>query len=166
MKSAVDVIEFNGREYPAFQASGFAARFVFPFAREVCVGRGYDIGCNRPEWSFPGSLPIDPAIDPGHDCRRLPDGEVDYVFSSHMLEHVDDWVSVLDHWISRVRSGGVIFLYLPHYSQEYWRPWNNRKHRSVLQSEVLVDFFNDRGMTRTFSSGVDLNNSFCVVSEK
>ena len=29
-------IKFNGKEYPEFQANGNAARFIMPFAKEVC----------------------------------------------------------------------------------------------------------------------------------
>lgn len=165
-KHHMEVIQHAGKVYPAFQASGFAARFVFPFAAELCRGVGYDIGCNRPEWALPGAIPIDPAIDPSLGSMSLPDGEVDYIFSSHMLEHADDWVAHLDNWIAHVRPGGVIFLYLPDYSQTYWRPWNNRKHRSVLSPDIISDFFVDRGMARVFASGVDLNSSFCVVAER
>jgi len=38
-------IRFNKKEYPAFQTNGNAARFIMPFAQEVCKGKGLDIGC-------------------------------------------------------------------------------------------------------------------------
>ena len=99
--------------------------------------------------------------------RDFPYEDLDYIFSSHCLEHVDDWVGALDYWASRLKPGGVIFLYLPHYSQEYWRPWNNRKHKNILNSEMILEWAANRDFHRAFSPpGYDLNNSFYVVLEK
>jgi len=162
----IEVIEFNGVKYPKYQSDGFASRFIIPFAKEVCKGKGYDVGCNRVEWSLPGSIPIDPEIDPKYDCLNFPDGTVDYIFSSHMLEHVNDWVRVLDYWFNSLNKGGVIFLYLPDYSQEYWRPWNNTKHVNVFNPEILKGYFTNKRMENVFCSGVDLYNSFAIFGEK
>jgi len=159
------VITHNGRQYPAFQAEGFAAQFAIPFAKHFCKGYGYDIGCNRMEWCLPGAVPIDPQID-NSDAYQLPEPLVDYIFSSHCLEHLPNWIDALDHWTTRLRSGGVLFLYLPHYSQSYWRPWNNRKHLHVLDREFICDFLQDRGYVNIIGSNVDLNNSFMVIGEK
>jgi len=60
----------------------------------------------------------------------------------------------------------VIFLYLPDYSQEYWRPWNNTKHVNVLDPKIIKDYFESRGMKNIFYSGVDLYNSFAIFAEK
>ena len=159
-------IKYQGTQYPAFQAEVFAAQFAIPFAKQFCQGHGYDIGCNRLEWCFPGAVPIDPAIGSTFDAYHLPDGEMDYIFSSHCLEHLADWMDALDHWTTRLRSGGILFLYLPHYSQKYWRPWNNRKHLHVLDREFICDFLQDRGYVNIIGSNADLNNSFIVVAEK
>ena len=162
----IETIDYKGKNYPKYQSSGFAARFIFPFAKEVCKGNGYDVGCNRVEWSFPGSIPIDPVMDEKYHCLKFPKSGVDYIFSSHMLEHVNDWVGVLNYWFDNLNSGGVIFLYLPHYSQEYWKPWNNRKHVNILTPEMINDYFKDKGMINIFYSGSDLNNSFAIFAEK
>jgi hypothetical protein len=57
-------------------------------------------------------------------------------------------------------------LYLPDFSQKYWRPWNNKKHNHVFIPEFLKDFLKDHNMKNIFVSGIDLNNSFMVVCEK
>jgi hypothetical protein len=31
-----------------------------------------------------------------------------------------------------LNENGTLFLYLPDYSQEYWRPWNNKKHNGEM----------------------------------
>jgi SAM-dependent methyltransferase len=168
----IETIEFKGEVYPAFQGQGFAAQFAFPFAKHFCIGRGLDIGCNREEWKLPNAIGVDPAINPDYHAMELPLNEFDnlgkwdYCFSSHCVEHLNDWVGVLDYWLSCVKRGGVIFLYLPDYSQVYWRPWSNRKHVNILTPEILEQYFIDRGCAKVFSSGVDLNNSFYVVCEK
>lgn len=161
----VETIQFKGKIYPKFQSEGFAAQFAIPYALKVCHGRGYDIGCNRLEWCFPGAIPVDPVIN-DKTALDLPDEKVDYIFSSHCLEHIPNWVEVMDHWVSRLKLGGVLFLYLPDYSQEYWRPWNNRKHVNIFTPDIIKDYFNNAGLTINFCSGVDLNNSFMIFGEK
>lgn len=163
---AIETIIHSGRHYPRFQSEGFAAKFAIPFARQVCKGEGYDIGCNRPQWAFPGAIPIDPEFSTAYDAYNLPDGEVDYVFSSHCLEHLPDWVKALDYWKQHIKAGGVLFLYLPDYSQTYWRPWHNRKHVHVFTPDIIRDYLKDRGWINIFVSGVDLNNSFIAMAEK
>jgi predicted SAM-dependent methyltransferase len=162
----IEVLKFKNKNYPLFQTKGFASKYCFPFANEVCVGIGYDIGCMKKEWAFPGAIPIDLTFDNGYHATNLPDGEVDYIFSSHCLEHINDWVGALDYWGTKLKKGGVIFLYLPDYSQEYWRPWNNRKHINILTPEYLKNYFEDKNFEKVFVSGVDLNNSFIVMVEK
>ena len=160
-------IEFKGEIYPAFQAEGFAAKFAFPFAYEICNGVGYDIGCNRVAWSFPNSIPWDIAIDSGQDALALPNVQVDYIFSSHCLEHLPNWVEALDHWISRLRTGGTLFLYLPHSDQLYWRPYHNRKHIHSFDESVIEGYFkNNWQLKNTFVSKRDLNHSFIAIAEK
>lgn len=165
----MEVIEFKNEIYPAFQASGFSARFCFPFAKEICKGNGYDVGCNRTEWALPGSVPIDPYLKwCPHDALNLPDQEVDYIFSSHCLEHLPIWVKVLDYWWSKLKPGGVIFLYLPDFSQKYWRGWHNTKHVNMFTPEIIKTYFTDQPdfWENIFCSGVDLNHSFICVATK
>jgi SAM-dependent methyltransferase len=167
-KPGIETIQFKGETYPAFQADGFAANFAFAYAEKICKGFGYDIGCNRLEWAFPGATPIDPILDSENDAYNLKMGPVDYIFSSHCLEHLPDWVKALDYWNSKLKDNGVLFLYLPDHSQKYWRPHHNRKHLHAFTPEIIKAYFYDNlHMWRNvFVSGVDLNNSFMVMAEK
>lgn len=173
----VETIEFNGQHYPAFQAEGNAARWIMPFALKVCqpTGKeiGVDIGCNRLEWCMPNAVPVDPVLNSNWDAYNIgyDAGELDYIFSSHCLEHLPNWVKALDYWHSRLKKGGVLFLYLPDVSQEYWRGWNNTKHTHHFTPELLNMYFTNtrkEGVmwAKVFVTGVDLNNSFAVVAEK
>ena len=163
----MEVVEFKGKTYPAFQTNGNASRFCMPFALEICKGLGYDIGCNRKEWAFPGSIMIDDSFDDGWDAHNLPLKGVDYIFSSHCLEHVNGWVDALDIWTSVIQSGGHLFLYLPDYTQEYWRPWSNRKHVNIFTPEIIKDYLQYTGKYKNiFVSDVDPYNSFMAFAEK
>lgn len=162
----MEIIEYKGKSYPKFQSIGNASQFAIPYAKHICTGIGYDIGCMKKEWSFPGSITIDLSFNDGFHAKNLPQKEVDYIFSSHCLEHILDWVSVMDYWYETLKIGGVLFLYLPDYSQEYWKPWNNRKHYNILSSTIIKDYMEDKGYVNIFTSGVDLNNSFMIFGEK
>jgi SAM-dependent methyltransferase len=159
-------IEYNNIMYPAIQGEGNAAQYAIPFAQKFCQGVGYDIGCNRLEWAFPGAQAVDLNFDDAWDAYNLPNVEVDYIFSSHCLEHLPNWVNALDYWTSKLKVGGTLFLYLPHYSQEYWRPWNNHKHLHIFTPQIICDYMSDRGYKYIFNSERDLMNSFMVVGEK
>ena len=153
-------------EYPHFQAEGHAAQFILPFAKRFCSGKGVDVGCMKWEWAFPGAWAVDIDFDDDYHAMNLPMDDADYIFSSHCLEHLHDWVGVLDYWTTCIKPGGVIFLYLPHYSQTYWRPWNNRKHVNILTPEYLKDYFEAREYSNVWVTGPDLNNAFCAVGVK
>jgi SAM-dependent methyltransferase len=181
----IQTLEFKDSKYPLFQSQGNAAQFAIPYAKHVCLGLGIDVGCMKPEWAIYADvdavftdkeaylssekstkvLTIDPAINQYH-ALDIPLENLDFIFSSHCLEHIIDWVSVLDYWYEKLQTGGTLFLYLPDYSQVYWRPWNNRKHVNILTPEYIQDYMADKGYINTFVSGVDLNNAFMVMGQK
>jgi SAM-dependent methyltransferase len=161
----IKTVEYKGSSYLSFQTQGNAAQFAIPFAQHICEGVGIDVGCNRLEWAFPGAYPVDPAINE-YNALNFPYEDLDYIFSSYCLEHLYDWVDVLNYWTSKLKIGGTLFLYLPDYSQKYWRPWNNRKHLNIFTPEIVFDYMEDNGYKNIFKSGIDLNNAFMVVGEK
>jgi len=158
-------IKYNNKYYPHFQAEGNASQFAIPFAKHMCTGIGYDIGCNRLDWAFPGAIPIDLTFNNGYDAYNLPDKLVNYIYSSHCLEHLPNWIEALDYWTSKLQPGGILFLYLPHYSQEYWRPWNNRKHLHALSTELIREYMINSCYCNIFHSDRDMNDSFMIVGE-
>lgn len=165
----IETIHFAGRDYPAFQTNGQASRFCMPFALEVLKGVILDIGCAKAEWSFPGAILIDKAIDPSHDAMDLPKLNVDGIFSSHCLEHLPDWVGALDHWHTRLKTNSNLFLYLPNMdTQKYWRPWSNKKHIHYLTPAILKAYFEDNNLMwkDVFISETDLYDSFIVIAVK
>lgn len=162
---SIDTVEYAGESYLSFQAQGNASQFAIAYAKHFCSGYGYDIGCGKEEWAFPGSIPIDIIFNNPYNAYNLPEKKVDYIYSSHCLEHLDDWVEALDYWKTKLVHRGILFLYLPHYDQKYWRPWNNRKHKHIFTPEIIYDYLDDRKYRNIFYSEKDLNHSFMIVAE-
>ena len=162
----MNTIEFEGDIYPAFQAIGNASQFAISYAKHFCKGVGYDIGYSKDEWKYPGSIGIDKDDDcDEYHANNLPKNNVDYIYSSHCLEHVDNWIETIEYWIDNIKPKGILFLYLPDFSQKYWRPWNNKKHRHCFTPEIFKEFCKSKKYSKYFISGIDLNNSFFVVIE-
>jgi predicted SAM-dependent methyltransferase len=162
----MNTLNYKNKTYPHFQAEGNASQFAIPFAKHFCKGYGIDVGCNRQDWCFPGAIGVDLNFKDGNTAYSFEYQDLDYVYSSHCLEHLPDWVTALDYWTANLKPGGVLFLYLPHYSQEYWRPWNNRKHNHIFTTEIIKDYMIDRGYINIFNSDRDMNDSFMIVGEK
>ena len=93
-------------------------------------------------------------------------GEYDYVFSSHCLEHLVDPVGALLHWKTRIKPGGVLFLYLPHPSMTYWKPQHCRKHLHTWRPEDMAEIVRDLGFKDVIHSERDLAWSFAVVGRR
>lgn len=166
----IQTITHNGNTYPAFQSEGNAMQFAKAYAQKVCTGYGLDIGCNRHQWLYEDAngtkaIPVDPLINEEYDAFNLPPSHFDYIVSSHCLEHLDNWVNAVDYWKNKLKKNGVLFLYLPDYSQSYWRCWSNRKHVHTFTPQIIKDYLTDRGWQNVFVSGVDLNNSFMAMAQ-
>ena len=167
---SIKTVEYKGQTVPEFITRGNHARFILPTAQEVCKGKGLDIGCGKLEWAFPGAVPIDLSFNDEFHANNLPvySRGFDYIFSSHLLEHIDNYVETLEYWFSQLKSGGVLFLYLPHPECKYWRPWNLRKHKHILHPKDIEEIFADTlGITTGFvHHGCDPSYSYTAYGEK
>lgn len=162
----LELINFKGETYPIHEAEGNAAQWIIPLAKRYCKGKGFDIGYSKEAWMLPGAIGIEPTIDAQWDAMRLPDMKVDFIFSSHCLEHVrENWYNVIDYWLTKLRDGGIMFLYLPHKSQLYWHPSSNRKHIHSFDGTEILDYLHSLGH-KTILGGCDANHSFVVICEK
>jgi len=166
----MDTVEFKGKTYPKLITEGQHSQYIIPTAKKFCTGLiGYDIGCNKKEWAFPGAIPIDITLDNNnYDAFNLPTKPVDYIFSSHCLEHLNNYVDALEYWTFRIKKGGTLFLYLPHENCEYWKPWimPTKKHLHQFYPEQIKEILSNLGYINIFSTGCDLAFSFAVVGEK
>jgi len=156
------IYQYRGRLYPEYLKQGNAAHFVLPAALHFCRGKGIDVGCGQ--WPFPGAIGVDAKL--GGDAMDLPAGEFDFVFSSHCLEHLINPVAALEHWKTRIKPGGVLFLHLPHPDMEYWLPQNCMKHLHTWRPADMAKLLEDLGFENVIHSERDLAWSFSVVGTK
>jgi SAM-dependent methyltransferase len=154
--------EYRGFLYPDYLKEGNACRFIIPTAKEFCKGLGLDVGAGA--WPLPGATPVD--VKSGGRAEDLPGDEWDYIFSSHCLEHVVNPIETLEHWKSKIRRGGVLFLYLPHPEMIYWRPQNCRKHLHIWYPEEMAEIMMSIGFENVIHGQRDLAWSFAVVGTK
>lgn len=85
---------------------------------KYCQGRGLDIGCGKDKIK-PDAIGIDKrnfsCVDLLCDATEIPypDESMDYVFSSHCLEDIEDTESTLREWLRVIKDKGYLILYLP-----------------------------------------------------
>lgn len=162
----LDFIIHNGIEYPYHECIGGASLWIRPLAQYYCKGTGLDIGYYKEKWMLPGAIGIEPTIDHRYHAMELPGDGYDYIHSSHCLEHVkENWTLVLDYWLTKIKVGGLLFLYLPHISQTYWNIYHNRKHVHQFDGSEIKEYLKGLGH-KVFVSGCDYNHSFVVICEK
>lgn len=114
-------------------------------------GKGVDIGWRGnglvdPKPVLPTSIGIE-TDTPGYDGINLPfpDGSLDYVFSSHMLEHHPRPVEAIAAWHRALKVGGHIITIVPHqhlYEKKLCRPskWNADHKRFYTPGCLLMEF--------------------------
>ena len=160
------IFEYRGKIYPDFLMKWGMSKYIIPIAQNFCKGKGVDIGPG--DDPFPGAIPVDILKDDKYDAFNLPAEayELDYVFSSHCLEHVGDFVGAIEYWLTKLKSGGTLFLYLPHWDCEYWRPWNNRKHKHQFEPHHIKDCLETIGLKDVLVSERDMAHSFSAVGWK
>jgi len=139
---------YRGEIYPDIITHGNASAHILDTATRYCAGAGIDIGANQ--WPFPGAIPIDDAIgENAYALVRIAESSLDYVFSSHCLEHLARWQDALRLWIGKLKPGGILFIYLPHESCALWRPgapWVGGTHKWSPTWQVLIPFLKGCGM--------------------
>lgn len=97
---------------------GREAQKIAPWAVPYLEGKGFDIGCGAEkvvEWAT--GIDLHAGADIIQDGARLDtvaSETVDFVFSSHFIEHVKDYQSALAEWWRVLKVGGHLVLYWPH----------------------------------------------------
>lgn len=120
------------------QMKGSGLRWIYRLAIKFCKGKGLDVGpcgvnADGSEYvGFPGAIPVDirlPGSGSAMDLSKYEDGSMDYVFSSHCLEHVTDPEKAFEEFYRVLKPGGVAFVYLPAPGHPNWDPNNNKAVR-------------------------------------
>ena len=153
------IFEYGGALYPRYLKDGNACQHIAATALHFCAGDGLDVGAGQ--WPLPGARPIE--LRDGGDALELPHGPFDFVFSSHCLEHLANPIAALEHWKSRLRSGGVLFLYLPHPDMTYWLPQHCRKHLHSWRPADMARILRDIGLVNVIHGERDLAWGFAAV---
>jgi len=130
-------------DYPGFLLRGDAAAVCRYHARRYCQGRGLDIGAGRSP--FPGARPIEDRAEENAYQLAEADGALDYVFSSHCLEHLERWPEALREWRRVLKPGGILYLYLPHPACVMWQPAVLRHHRWQPEPDRLAQHLEGLG---------------------
>ena len=123
---------------------------VVPYIR----GKGIDIGCGTTK-VLPHAIGIDSLKDvelfgvdmnPDLVCEdatnlAIPDADLDFVFSSHLLEHIEDTRAALTEWWRCLKVDGYLVLYLPHADlyPRIGQPGSNPDHKhDFLPSDIRM----------------------------
>jgi len=162
--------DYKGRFYPDMLTVGGGASSIRRVALRHCTGSGIDIGAGL--WPLPGALPVDIWRGPGavRCLTDIPENSMDYVFSSHCLEHVEQWREELQRWIGKLKPAGILFLYLPHPECGIWNPGSpmvGDGHKWQPEPEIVKQALRDlRCEILVADDGPDALMSFFVCARK
>ena len=124
-------------------------------------GRGLDLGCGS-EKAFPHFIGVD---NGDHDekfgfrtaadvvvstCEKLDifaSNCMDFVFSSHLIEHIKDTKAALSEWWRLIRQGGYLVLYYPHKElyPNIGTPGANPTHVHDFMPQDIIDIMREVG---------------------
>lgn len=130
---------------------------VAPYLR----GRGLDIGAGTFK-VLPHVISVDNCIDSklfgmpvmpdvkvksADDLSMFATSQMDFVYSSHLLEHMEDPEKTLKEWWRVVRDGGYMILYLPHDElyPKVGEEGANRDHKHNLNEGKIIDWMKGIG---------------------
>lgn len=161
---------YEGKFYPDYLTVGGASHAIFSKALKFCIGEGVDIGAGL--WPLPGARAVDLYRGPGlgQSISDLANGTLDYVFSSHCLEHIEDWREALHLWTSKLKPAGIVFLYLPHPDCAIWQrgsPFVGDGHKWIPTPSVVRQQLAALGCAVVCADdGPDAMFSFFVCAQK
>lgn len=161
-----DVYKAN-KYYPDYIKHGAAVEGVKYLAQKYCKGKGVDIGAGV--WSLDGAKAVENNTDENAYKLLEIDNSLDYIFSSHLLEHLEDHKKAIEEWTVKLKSNGVLFMYLPHPSCHMWKKENLKYHFWNPDPFYLENLFlNDKRFDIEYISYMpDGYMSFvCIVRKK
>lgn len=124
-------------------------------------GKGVDLGCG-PKKAFPHMIGVDSckdtelfniAMKPDVVCNDascldfIDNDTLDFIFSSHLLEHIQDTQAALTEWWSKIKVGGHLVLYLPHRDlyPNIGQPGSNRDHKHDFIPQDIITYMEQIG---------------------
>lgn len=120
---------------------------LVPYTR----GKGLDLGAGEGR-VFPHFVTVDSGKDYGgrkvadvlaecDDLNQWADAKLDFVVSSHLLEHIVDYRAALKEWMRVIKVGGHLCLYLPHRDlyPRIGQPGSNPDHKhDFCNADILA----------------------------
>lgn len=151
---------------------------VAPYLR----GRGLDVGAGDFK-ILPQAISVDNMHHAAFGFTIKPDivaeadnlsvfatGSMDFVYSSHTLEHVDDMAATLKEWWRVIKVGGILALYLPHadYYPNIGKPGANPDHKRDFRPADVIGAMPNTGweMLERQERNEDMEYSFLLVFRK
>ena len=154
------------KKYSDYLKQGNMMHIIAPIAELYCKGRGLDIGAGK--WVFRNARAIENNDKENAYLLNEKDEDIDFIFSSHLVEHLENWEKALKEWKRVLKKDGIIFLYLPHHSCKMWEPKINDQHLWVPTYAKLEKHFTQQ-LNMTVLEGnksVDGHLSFHMVIKK
>ncbi len=103
-----DGIEIGALHLPLRVPKRARVRYVDVMTREQLVAT-YSIDVyDNPLWVVETDI-----VDDGERLQTVADSTLDFVIANHMLEHTEDPIATLEHFVRVLRPGGILFLTLP-----------------------------------------------------
>lgn len=119
---------------------------------KYCNGQGLDLGCGNVKIKVDaiGIDLLNPSADMAIDARLMPcypDSHFDYIYSSHLLEEIQNTEATLREWLRILKDDGYLILY--QVDKEYYHPLGdprcNKKHLHHFSWEKLWEIFQKIG---------------------
>ena len=160
---------YQEKFYPDYLTVGGASFTVQKKALSYCRGHGVDIGAGL-AIARGNTSRCEQGLGKNLSITDFTDTSLDYVFSSHCLEHIQQWQESLDVWLSKLKPGGILFLYLPHPDCTIWHPGSpfvGDDHKWIPRPESICHYLEDRGCTLLLSENeADSMQSFSICARK
>lgn len=132
----------------------YSERIDEGFFDKYMQGYGLEIGCQGYEEDIvpilPTAIPIELNITPGYNGYELPvsNGSQDYIYSSHVLEHIEDYKRAIRAWYDALKICGHIIVYVPHqflYEKRNSIPTSifNPDHKRAYTPQTLLREFEE-----------------------
>ena len=69
----------------------------------------------------------------------LEDNSLDYIFTSHTLEHVNEIEHVIETMYKKIKDGGKLIILIPSFTKEVWRAYiaEDHIHTMKLADDIL-----------------------------
>lgn len=102
-----DGIEIGALIHPLWVPPGVKVRYVDNRGGDDLLQAAGEVYTN-----LDGAVKVD-VVDDATELAKFGDASLDFVIANHVLEHLEDPVRALRHWVRVLRSGGVLFISLP-----------------------------------------------------